>query len=57
MILCILLCIKQVINKNLLYSIGNYTQRSVVAEMGRKSKKEEIHIYWISLLANIHMRR
>ena len=36
---------KQITNENLLYSTGNSTQRSVVTEMGRKSKKEWIYVY------------
>ena len=37
-------CIKQVTNENLLYSTGNSTWCSVVTQMGRKSKKEEIYL-------------
>ena len=38
----ILLCIKQITNKDLLYSTGNstLTQYSVMAYMGKESKKE-----------------
>ena len=35
-----LLCIKQITNKNLLYSTGNSTQYSVMAYMGKESKKK-----------------
>ena len=40
-----LLCIKQITNENLLYSIGNSTQCSVVTHMGRKPKKDGIYVY------------
>ena len=36
--------IKQITNKNLLYSTGNFTQNSMVTQMSRKSKKEGISI-------------
>ena len=32
--------IKQITNKDLLYSIGNYSQYSVMTYMGKESKKE-----------------
>ena len=42
----ILLCIKQIINKDLLYNTGNSTQYSVITYMGKKSEKEWIiHIH------------
>ena len=34
-----LLCIKQMTNKNLLYSTGNSTQCSVLTSMGKEAKK------------------
>ena len=37
--------IKQITNKNLLYSTGNSTQYSVMAYMGKESKKEWIYVY------------
>ena len=37
-------CIKQIASKNFLYSTGNFTQNSMVTQMGRKSKKEGISI-------------
>ena len=40
-----LLYIKQVMNKNLLYSPGNSTQYSVMTYMGTESKKEWIYVY------------
>ena len=40
-----LLHIKQVTNKDLLYRIGNSTQFSVMAYMGKESKKERIYVY------------
>ena len=40
-----LLYIKQVTNKDLLYSTGNSTQYSVMAYMGKESKKECIYVY------------
>ena len=40
-----LLYIKQMTNKNLLYSTGNSTQYSVMAYMGKESKKEWRYIY------------
>ena len=36
--------IKQITNKDLLYSTGNSTQYSVMAYMGKESKKEWIHV-------------
>ena len=35
-----LLYVKQIINKDLLYSTGNYTQYSVINCMGKESEKE-----------------
>ena len=40
-----LLYIKQITNKDLLYSTGNSTQYSVMAYMGKESKKECIYVY------------
>ena len=40
-----LLYIKQITNKNLLYSTGNSTQYSVMTYMEKESKKEWIHVY------------
>ena len=43
-----LLHIKQITNKNLLYSTGNSTQYSVMAQMGKESKKKKkewIYVY------------
>ena len=40
-----LLYIKQIINKDLLYSIENSTQYSVITYMGKESEKEEIYVY------------
>ena len=37
--------IKQITNKNLLYSIRKSTQYSVMANMGKESKKEWIYVY------------
>ena len=39
-----LLHIKQITNKDLLYSTGNSTQYSVMAYMGKESKKEWIYV-------------
>ena len=36
-----LLCIKYITKKNLLYSTGNSTQYSVMAYMGKESKKKK----------------
>ena len=41
----LILCIKYIINKNLLYSTGNTTQCSGVNKIGRKCKKEGIYVY------------
>ena len=41
---CTLLYIKQISNKNLWYSTGNSTQYSVMAYMGKESKKVDICI-------------
>ena len=40
-----LLHIKQVTNKDLLQSIGNFTQYSVMTYMGKESKKQWIYLY------------
>ena len=40
-----LLYIKQVTNKDLLYSTGNSTQGSVITYMRKEPKKELIHVY------------
>ena len=39
-----LLYIKQITNKDLLYSTGNSTQYSVMTYMGKESKKEWIYV-------------
>ena len=39
-----LLCIKQITNKNLLYSTGSSTQCFVIAYLGIESKKEWIYV-------------
>ena len=40
-----LLYIKQIINRDLLYSTGNSTQYSVITYMGKESEKEWIYVY------------
>ena len=40
-----LLYIKQITNKNLLYSTGNSIQDSVMTYMGKESKKQWIYAY------------
>ena len=40
-----LLYIKYIANKDLLYSTGNSTQYSVMAYMGKESKKEWMYVY------------
>ena len=40
-----ILCIKWITNENLLYSIENSTQCSVMTCKGRKTKKDEISEY------------
>ena len=40
-----LLYIKQITNKDLLYSTENSTQYSVMAYMGKESKEEWIYVY------------
>ena len=40
-----LVYIKQITNKNLLYSTGDFTQYSVMTYMGIESKKEWIYVY------------
>ena len=40
-----LIYIKQITNKNLLYSTGHFTQHSVMTSMGKESKKEWIYVY------------
>ena len=39
-----LLYIKQIIHKDVLYSVGNYIQRSVITYMGRESEGEQMCI-------------
>ena len=41
----ILLYIKQIINKDLLYNTGNCTQYSVIIYMGKEYEKEQIYVY------------
>ena len=41
----ILLYIKQIINKDILYITGNSTQYSVITYMSKESEKEWIHVY------------
>ena len=38
-------CIKQITNKDLLYSTENSIQYSVMAYMGKESEKEWIYVY------------
>ena len=40
-----LLYIKQITNKDLLYSTGNYIKYPIITYNGKESKKEHIHIY------------
>ena len=40
-----LLCIRQITNKDLLYSTGNSIQYSVITYMRKESKKERIYVY------------
>ena len=40
-----LLYIKQITNKDLLYSTGNSTQYSVMTYMGKESEKEWMYVY------------
>ena len=50
------LCIKGITIEPLLYSKGNSSQCSVVAEMRRKSKKEGTHVYlWLVREARKHI--
>ena len=46
--------IKQLNNKDLLYSTGNYTQYSIITYNGKESEKESICMYvcitWVSLV-------
>ena len=42
---CTLLHIKQITNKDLLYSTDNSTQYSVMAYMGKESKKEWMNVF------------
>ena len=41
----ILLYIKQINNKDLLYSTGNYIQNLIITYNGKESEKEYIYIY------------
>ena len=40
-----LLYIKYLINRDLLYSTGNYTQYSVISCKGKESEKEYMYLY------------
>ena len=40
-----LLYIKQITNKELLYSTGNCTQHSIITYTGKESEKEWIYVY------------
>ena len=40
-----LLYIRQVVNKDLLYSTGNSTQYSIITYMGKEPDKEWIYVY------------
>ena len=37
--------IKQIANKDLVYSTGNSTQYSVITYMGKESEKEQIYVH------------
>ena len=41
----ILLYIRQIINKGLLYSTGNSTQYSVINYLAKESEKEQVYVY------------
>ena len=41
----VLPCVKQIASGNLLYSTGNSPQYSVMAYMGKESKKEWIYVF------------
>ena len=41
---CPLLYIKQITNKDLLYSTGNYTKYFVITSKGKKSRKKDINV-------------
>ena len=43
-------------NKELLYSAGNSIQYSVIANMGKESKKEWTHVYVSPNLGLAHLR-
>ena len=43
--ICTLLHVKQIINKDLLYITGNYTQYSVTVYVEKEFEKEEIYEY------------
>ena len=43
--ICTLLHVKQIINKDLLYIAGNYTQYSVIVYVEKEFEKEEIYEY------------
>ena len=40
-----LICIKQINNKDLLHSTGNYTQYPVITYNGKESEKEQLNIH------------
>ena len=49
----ILLYIKYITNKDILYSTGNYTQYFVITYKGNKSEKEFIYIFIFSIYSYI----
>ena len=56
MVMYTLLYLKEITNKNLLYSTGNSAQCSAAAWMGGEFGGEWIHVYvWLSLFA-IHLK-
>ena len=50
------LCIKQIMNMNLLYGSGNPTRCSVVTLMGRKSKEEGLYVYLELIHFAVHQK-
>ena len=52
-----LLYIKQIINKDLLYSTGDSTQYSAITYMRKESKKEWIYVYVQLIHFAVHLKQ
>ena len=51
-----LLYIKKITNKDLLYSVGNASQCSITAYMGKESKKKRTYVYIQLIHFAVHLK-